>query len=241
MAWDTNEVWFSSHSGRINQKDDFITWMHSAISERYFIHNDCVKGIRFYGYARGDIRSFNICIYFNKTIQYNANIRYDIRDLSCEGDREKLIIEIESIKRYIKLFIAKRETVVSDEAFIFCNQKGCGLICDDKCFHDDDNQQIRTSDTGWTYFIKSGEFVKIGCTKGKFIESVHSRFKTLKTGMPHSENLIELLFFEEGGEYLERNLHKIFSKDRIRENGEWFNYSDEIKKYIEERKQCEKK
>ena len=80
---------------------------------------------------------------------------------------------------------------------------------------------ISTSET-FLYFIKAGSYVKIGRSLDP-----QKRLIGLKTGIPEKPKLI-LIVPKKG--HLERLLHKAFSEER--QNGEWFFYSDRIKKFI---------
>lgn len=75
------------------------------------------------------------------------------------------------------------------------------------------------------YFLKAGDFVKIGTTKNV---SIRSRISDMQTGNP---NKMELLGIMLGDERVESNLHAHFSD--IRQSGEWFLYSPELKTFIE--------
>ena len=63
------------------------------------------------------------------------------------------------------------------------------------------------------YFMKAGELVKIGTTKG----SVAARAAQLQTGCPHK---IEVLCVINGGHDRESRLHRQFAHLRV--HGEWF-------------------
>ena len=78
------------------------------------------------------------------------------------------------------------------------------------------------------YFIKGGDFVKIGKSY-----SPEKRIKELQTGNPYKLELLKTIKeCSEGGEFEESDLHAKFKKYRV--EGEWFEYSDEIKKFIED-------
>lgn len=72
------------------------------------------------------------------------------------------------------------------------------------------------------YFIKQGDFVKIGVSR-----DIDNRIKALQTGSPDE---LELLADEYGDEITERWLHELFSNQWHR--GEWFRLDDEIINYI---------
>lgn len=78
---------------------------------------------------------------------------------------------------------------------------------------------------GYVYFITNGENIKIGYTKN----SVRKRLKQLNTG---SDRQLYLLGYMEGTMADEKNLHLIFETYKIRENGEWFEASENILNYI---------
>ena len=89
-------------------------------------------------------------------------------------------------------------------------------------------------DKCYVYFFperdKRENAIKIGYSKHPL-----KRLKQLQTGHPTkigSEGWYEFESEKHAAEF-EANLHKLFKKDRIRSNGEWFIYSDEIRRYIE--------
>jgi len=79
---------------------------------------------------------------------------------------------------------------------------------------------------GYVYFIQSekGGPIKIG-----FSEKPESRLNNLQTS--HPDKLI-ILGCIKGDQSMERELHKRFSKYRIRQDGEWFNPGLELTAYI---------
>ncbi|WP_422383230.1 GIY-YIG nuclease family protein [Roseibium album] len=74
------------------------------------------------------------------------------------------------------------------------------------------------------YFIKCGEFVKIGITS-----DIRKRLGEIKNGNPHD---LELLHITAGKRNEERALHIRFSKFRHRD--EWFRFEGELKAFIED-------
>jgi hypothetical protein len=72
---------------------------------------------------------------------------------------------------------------------------------------------------GKIYFIRCGEFVKIG-----FATDVPTRFSGIKTSTPHE---LELLGTVPGDRSTERAFHERFKRHHHR--GEWFHFADEIK------------
>lgn len=71
--------------------------------------------------------------------------------------------------------------------------------------------------------------IKIGYSKHPL-----KRLKQLQTGHPTKigcEGWIEFNS-EEEARAQEEGMHAVFSKDRIRKNGEWFKYSDHIKDHL---------
>lgn len=74
------------------------------------------------------------------------------------------------------------------------------------------------------YFIRSGEFVKIGQSK-----QWKTRLDQMQTGSPYT--LVTLLVLV-AGKSLERKLHERFRADHFR--GEWFHMSPTIGKFIKE-------
>jgi len=75
---------------------------------------------------------------------------------------------------------------------------------------------------GYVYFLKAGNFYKIGHSR-----SIKIRIGSLQTGCPHK---IELAGVVAGGSSFEKHLHKRFKKHKV--NGEWFNVCDEISDFI---------
>ncbi len=78
---------------------------------------------------------------------------------------------------------------------------------------------------GYVYFITNGENIKIGYTKN----SVQKRLKQLNTG---SDKQLYILGYMKGTMADEENLHSKFQQYKIRNNGEWFEPSDDILDYI---------
>lgn len=77
------------------------------------------------------------------------------------------------------------------------------------------------------YFIRSGEFVKIGVAR-----SVQRRLASLQTASPLPLEMLGILkFVSDSDAYrAERRLHLCFHSDRS--NGEWFRYSDDIQRFV---------
>ncbi len=74
------------------------------------------------------------------------------------------------------------------------------------------------------YFIKQGNFVKIGHTT----RPIDERLTDLQTGSPEE---LELIALESGDFLTEQWLHDLFKKQHHR--GEWFTLDDELSNYIE--------
>ena len=79
---------------------------------------------------------------------------------------------------------------------------------------------------GNIYCITDCKRIKIGYTKQK---DVNKRLKQLQTGSPDRLYLLGYFF---GNMSDEKYLHKLFAKDRMRINGEWFAPSQELIDYI---------
>lgn len=84
---------------------------------------------------------------------------------------------------------------------------------------DDNNDK----NTGFVYFVQSGDSVKIGYAK-----DVNKRIKSLQTG--NQEKLL-LIGYIVGDLKKESEIHGMFDDYRL--TGEWFKYSDEIREYID--------
>jgi hypothetical protein len=82
---------------------------------------------------------------------------------------------------------------------------------------------------GYIYFLLADKLdaVKIGFTR----LSVEGRFKDYSSYCPYAYEVLKVI---SGTMLEERALHKRFVKDKIR--GEWFHYTEELKKFIEELK-----
>ena len=78
---------------------------------------------------------------------------------------------------------------------------------------------------GNIYFFSDMQYIKIGFTT----ETIQKRMSRLKTGNPKD---IYCLCNYKGTILQEKELHKTFIKDRVRDNGEWFYPSSEIIDYI---------
>lgn len=63
------------------------------------------------------------------------------------------------------------------------------------------------------YFLKAGEYIKIGYTKGRLFK----RIADLQVGNPIK---IEIEHFMAGSRVVEKKLHRIFKKYKV--SGEWF-------------------
>jgi len=78
--------------------------------------------------------------------------------------------------------------------------------------------------TGKIYFIQAGNngAIKIG-----YADNVEKRLKQIQTGNPYKLKLLKTI---NGNFEIEKNLHKLFYKDRL--EGEWFTPSKELMDYI---------
>lgn len=76
----------------------------------------------------------------------------------------------------------------------------------------------------FVYFIRCGEFVKIG-----YAADVAARLATLQTGTPHE---LEIMHVTPGGVAEEGRLHALFAEERVRPGGEWFRLSARVTDYI---------
>lgn len=89
-------------------------------------------------------------------------------------------------------------------------------------------------DKFYIYFFpergKEESAIKIGYSKHPL-----KRLKQLQTGHPTkigSEGWIEA-GTEKDAQNIEKAYHVLFAKERIRENGEWFKYTNKIKSFVE--------
>ncbi|ENN86096.1 hypothetical protein RHSP_32219 [Rhizobium freirei PRF 81] len=76
--------------------------------------------------------------------------------------------------------------------------------------------------TGHVYFIKMGDFVKIGYSGGLL-----SRIKNLEVGFPEPSELLATI---PGTKNTEAYFHKIFSSLRVK--GEWFKFEGALKAFV---------
>ena len=86
--------------------------------------------------------------------------------------------------------------------------------------------------SGFVYFFSNQRNVKIGYTKNVPIK----RLCQLNTG---SDEQLIMLGYMKGNLKLENELHKLFGKDRIRPNGEWFYPSDNLIDFINQNNEME--
>lgn len=75
----------------------------------------------------------------------------------------------------------------------------------------------------WIYFVRDGDFIKIGSADGTLRSHVDSRVSALQTGNPRKLTLIGAF---RGTWAAERDLHKRFKEDRVRR--EWFRASPDL-------------
>ena len=73
------------------------------------------------------------------------------------------------------------------------------------------------------YFIKADNRIKIG-----YANNPIKRISNIQTSCPF---ILDVLFIIDGHYTKEQELHKMFITNRL--NGEWFEYSDSIKNYID--------
>jgi hypothetical protein len=86
----------------------------------------------------------------------------------------------------------------------------------------DDCLALFQEGTGWIYFIRAGDHVKIG-----YSQDAEKRMRELSTGSAHE---LELLHKQRGTVEDEHWLHNRFAIDRT--HGEWFVLSDALRTYI---------
>jgi len=93
--------------------------------------------------------------------------------------------------------------------------------------------KIMVNDKYYIYFFpergKENPAIKIGYSKDPV-----KRIRQLQTGHPTkigSEGWI-LAGTEKDAKRMEMVFHSIFKKERVRDNGEWFNYSERIQEFI---------
>lgn len=88
------------------------------------------------------------------------------------------------------------------------------------------NKQLEAPQEGWVYFIRGGEWIKIGYTR-----SARERIKKMVTDAPVE---LKILHVEPGTFKIEKLYHRHFAALRTR--GEWFRATDELMAFIEQRK-----
>lgn len=93
-----------------------------------------------------------------------------------------------------------------------------------------DIEKIDSPDENLVYFLRADDKVKIGYVSGYGLTSIYNRIAQLKTGICARD--IELIHYEPGGKKREIDLHDKFKNYRLRQDGEWFYLTDEIKNHI---------
>lgn len=93
-----------------------------------------------------------------------------------------------------------------------------------------DINKYNRHNNGYVYFmlLKEKNLIKIGSTF-----NVKNRLEAIRNMIPDGKSL-RVEYFCSGGMNEERKLHNKFSK--YRKTGEWFEYCDDIKNYIKEKK-----
>ncbi len=81
------------------------------------------------------------------------------------------------------------------------------------------------------YFVSQGNKVKIG-----FTNNIKQRMKNIKTSSPLS---LKLLGTIDGDRNVEKELHLKFHQYKDNLFGEWFQWSDEIRDYINQNNQMD--
>lgn len=76
--------------------------------------------------------------------------------------------------------------------------------------------------TEWVYFLRAGDFVKIGYTT-----DLAGRLKRLQTGSPHE---LKLLMLQRGSKETERGFHRQFRP--LQAHGEWFKLEGALLDYL---------
>lgn len=90
-------------------------------------------------------------------------------------------------------------------------------------------QNIEAQDVTFIYFLRAGEFVKIGKSK-----RWKSRMSNMQVGSPYT--IVPLLILV-GPPIIEKKLHNQFRHDHFR--GEWFRMSQAIRNFIKsKRSEC---
>lgn len=81
---------------------------------------------------------------------------------------------------------------------------------------------------GWVYFLRARDtkHIKIGHSVQPY-----GRLNSLQTG---NASVLEMLAITPGGRAVERGLHQLFAKDRVRPDGEWFHPSHALMAFIRE-------
>lgn len=81
----------------------------------------------------------------------------------------------------------------------------------------------RPVNKGWVYFIRAGDFIKIG-----YALDVRTRLNALQVGTPEK---LEIIWQEPGEKRHEVKYHQQFAAQR--ERGEWFRYEGALKEFLE--------
>jgi len=147
--------------------------------------------------------------------------------LSYRGldDDPEVMISAETTHTY---FVWNRRDDAMASKYVFIVYTKFGTECGGcfGCRATPENHEVASY--GWVYFLRAKDtgHVKIG-------HSVHpyGRLSSLQTG---NASLLNMLALMPGGRAVERGLHSLFAKDRVRPDGEWFHPSRALMAFIQE-------
>lgn len=145
------------------------------------------------------------------------NVRYDVvhrgnmvSQSVCSGRADTVNASLMVISEHIIDDVAKIDRPVKLAHFV-SDYIGCACLS--------------APQTPCVYFVKAGEFVKIGYSK-----DFSNRIGGIQTGCPIT--LEPLLFFANCEACDERDIHATFRE--LRTNGEWFKYEGSLRSSVEE-------
>lgn len=167
--------------------------------------------------------------------EYHNDFNHYSIDLDIKIDGIFIINVLNGINKFFSTYITGHKNIECGfiENCIICGCFFSNKVCN--CIYQKELEikKYNSRTNGLCYFIKAGnDRVKIGYVEDESLSAINSRLNTIKTGIPFHNNEIAIIFYEKGGFRKEQELHKKFHHLRINKNREWFIFNNEIKEYI---------